>query len=352
MDIKINMLNVRDGDAIIIELFKPKASLVIVIDGGEKGYYKSKVKPKLESILIEHSKKAPDVVVCSHYDSDHIGGLIPLLEDYIDNINQVWVHSSADALESLYAQIESLSSNELIHLKNSEVVNLEMKVLKESQATLNEVKEQKEFILESLNQLKQLINLIPPTKLKQVFHKQTPLTAWPEIIVLGPTKEYFNSLFPKNKELASLILEEIEVSKNSVINERTKRFLELAIEKPCDKLKDDSKAKITSTNKASIIIAIDNNNGRYLFTGDAGLESFKKIPDWENELSNLYFLKVPHHGSNNNMSKEMAEKMKPKYAYSTGDTFQDDEVIDCLATKTKDKEVKTTKSNGDLFFDK
>lgn len=351
MELKINMLNVKDGDAIIIELIKSDDVIIMVIDGGEKNYYLTKVKPKLESILEKHSKKAPDVVVCSHYDSDHIGGLIPLIEDYIKHIKQVWVHSSTDALEGLFEQMENLNNHNLKHIKSKEIINFETVLLNESLCTGQEVNEKKDFVLESLNQLKQLIKLIPQSKLRQVFHKQKPLAAWPEIQILGPTRNYFNSLFPKKKELKSLILEELEVGKQMVQSEEAKRNIELSISNPCDKLKDDSKAKITATNKASIIIAIDNKNGRYLFTGDAGLESFKKIPDWENELNNLYFLKVPHHGSNNNMSKEMAQKMNPNYAYCSGDTFQDDEVIDCLALKTKDKRIRTTKRDGDLFFD-
>lgn len=148
--------------------------------------------------------------------------------------------------------------------------------------------------------------------LKQVFHKQQPLKDWKEITVLGPAKEYYRSLFPSTKSFETFIAEEaLEVlpSKRADLH-----LLEKAVVKPCDTLKKDAETKLTPTNKASIIIAIDNENKRYLFTGDAGVESFKAIPDWKTELKNLYFLKIPHHASDNNISKELIELMQPVYA--------------------------------------
>jgi hypothetical protein len=44
---KIKLLNVGDGDAILILLQKKDESLLIVIDGGENEHYESKMKPAL-----------------------------------------------------------------------------------------------------------------------------------------------------------------------------------------------------------------------------------------------------------------------------------------------------------------
>ena len=129
-------------------------------------------------------------------------------------------------------------------------------------------------------------------------------------------------------------------------------MLELAGTEPCDTLKTDGNTRLTATNKASIILAIDKEEKRYLFTGDAGIESFKSIPDWQTELKNLFFLKVPHHASDNNISKELIELMQPEYAYNTGFKYQDDAVLKCLAQKVRNKSVKTTKTDGDLIFNK
>lgn len=49
--------------------------------------------------------------------------------------------------------------------------------------------------------------------------------------------------------------------------------------KPCDRLKTQQEAELSNANKASIIIAIDAQEGRYLFAGDAGIDSFNNISD-------------------------------------------------------------------------
>lgn len=355
MNIKVNILNVKDGDAIIVELVKRDQVLVMVIDGGEPACYERKMKPALRAILATHGKKAPDIVVCTHYDSDHIGGLIPLLADYITDIEQVWVHRTPVLLQEYLDQALTLKSNAgLTHIRSWDNQSLS-RLLESKLATGQQLAEKKAgLLLESLPQLKQLIDLIPPHKLVQAFANPRPLANWPEVTVLGPTQEYYNTLFPRSKPFEAFLLEEAQ--ENFVDREKTleafqQRFEKLAAVQPCDKLKTDKEATLTATNKASIIVAIDSADGRYLFTGDAGIESLKKIPDWPHALKSLYFLKVPHHGSNNNLSKELANLMEPVYAYSSGDKYQDEEVLQCLRAKTRNKRVHTTKTEDDLTFD-
>lgn len=346
MEVKINMLNVKDGDAIIVELIKPNKTLVIVIDCGNKDYYELKMKSKLKEVLDSHNKIAPDIVVCTHYDADHIGGLVPLVEEYISGIKEVWFHAIPGNIKKYlqestnrtldFSQISSIAPD-FEHKINSDRILLNYK---------------SKFILESLGDLSDLSKLIPPDKVRHVFHQDGYLLEeWPEIKILGPTKEYFDSLFPDNQPLKSFIEEESTIMLDNWIDMPKTVLLESTTAiAPCDKLKPNP--SVTKVNRISIIFAIDKNDKRYLFTGDAGVKSFKSIPNYETELKDLYFLKVPHHGSNNNMTKELSELMNPEYAYCSGDTHQDDEVLECLQVKSRNKEVKTTKSDGDLYFDK
>ena len=349
MKVKVTILNVKDGDAVIIELTKPKKALVMVIDSGEPAFYKTKMKPKLEAILKIHNKKAPDVVVCTHYDSDHIGGLIPLIQDYISEIKEVWIHKTPLLLKAPI--INDIFKTDDVKTIGDLGLSIFKGLLNNASVPINNlVFDKATIIMRSLPQLKRLIDLIPPSKLKQVFHKQSPLVDWPEITILGPTKSYYDSLFPKNKSFEQFIVEEAIASTPTVGAEFS--FLKKVVKNPCDSLKKDGETKLTATNKASILIAIDKGTKRYLFTGDAGIESFKSIPDWQKELRNIYFLKIPHHGSNNNISKELTELMQPMYAYNSGLKYQDEEVLQCFAAKKRNKEVKTTKSDGDLLFEK
>jgi len=347
MNIKIHILDVKDGDAIILELSKDDKNLVMVIDGGKTSYYTEKMKPKLKEILKANNKQAPDIIVCTHYDSDHIGGLIPLIEDYIADIREVWIHRTPDLINTYINK-----SNLLLEQKSKNVGNLAWNNfinLFESRPEKQKLDQNAMFLIESLPQLKRIVDLIPEKKLKQIYHGQTPLNDWKEIKVLGPTKDYYNSLFPSSKTFESFIEEEAE---SLLLSTRPYRQLKLSGISICDQLKNENQTTLTSTNKASIILAVDNQDKRYLFTGDAGVESFKSIPNYKMELKNLFFLKIPHHASDNNLTKELIELMNPIYAYSSGDKHQVDAILQCISSKSRNIETKTTKQDGDLFFNK
>ena len=357
MEINVTLVDVNDGDAIIIELVRDKQALVMVVDGGRKSYY-SRVKLAIERILRKYAKKAPDIVVCTHFDSDHIGGLIPLLEDYISDIKQIWVHKSPALLNAYLKQATLLleGNRKLATTHSFEMYSLLNEVLGNSTGNKRKLNTQRvDLLLESVTELKRLIDLIPADKLVEPFNNgRILLPDWPEIKILGPTPEYYNNLFPPGKLLVDFLKE--EMIQEFYVERRD--YLQLfekhdGVKRPtvsaCEKLKDESNTSLTATNKASIIFAIEDGSKKYLFTGDAGIESFKKIPDWKQQLKNLYFLKVPHHGSSNNLTKELIKLMHPVFAYSSGDKYQDDEVLDCL--KSNGAKVHTTKAKKNLTFD-
>jgi len=340
----IDLLNVGDGDAIIVSLNKDDETLIMVIDGGQKRYYQEKLRPKLQELLEEHGKLAPDIVVVTHYDSDHIAGLIPLVEEYIDNIQEVWVHRSP---ELLITEAKSLmESKQLRNISTFEEVGLVNEVAKFiSPEDRDKIEEKSNFIIESLGQLEEFLSYVPNDKIMHVYSGYS-YAGWPEINVLGPTEEYYNELFPAYKSLAELIADEI-INDNE--HEVRRVFEGIEEQDPCQRLKTDQSVKLTSTNKASIIISIDNSNKRFLFTGDAGIDSFKAIPNWETELAELHWLKIPHHGSDNNISREIIDIMQPKYADSSGSRHQDDHVLGCISKNPHSKRnCRSTKSDGDI----
>lgn len=344
----IRVLNVGDGDAIIVALKKEKDNLVMVIDGGHKGSYQQLVKPELEKILKEFGKKAPDIVVATHHDSDHIGGLIPLLEDYIKDINEVWVHPLPHLSESDLKILENFNLN-IQENGISQYLN-EKLIIGENKKLENKIRGKADIILESVKQLKDLLILIPDEKLRHVFSGYE-YKGWSEIKVLGPTEHFYNELFPESLNLSSYILNESIDFRDPSFLAEAKRSYDLATHGtcPCESLKDESTAKLTATNQASIIIAIDKDIKRHLFTGDAGIKSFKAVPNWREELANLHWLKIPHHGSDNNMSKEIIDVMNPENSFNSGDRHQDQSVLDCISKNERCQDVSSTK---DLVIDK
>ncbi|GGK72493.1 ComEC/Rec2 family competence protein [Rufibacter glacialis] len=346
----IQLLDVGDGDAILVHLHKEGKDLVLVIDGGQERHYEQVVKPALSKLLQELNKIAPDIIVATHYDSDHIGGLIPLVQDYLLGIKEVWVHRSPE-LGPEDGQILA-SSDKKARLKHLGLERLEESLARETYTGhLETITSKSALLIESLKQLDTFLGLLPATMVRQVFHGDS-YPGWPEIKVLGPEKGYYQKLFPACTSLQDLVVAEtrdfLTATPGAVeVKEKTNPN---PVQDPCLRLKDDSRVSLTATNKASIIIALDKGDQRFLFTGDAGIPSFKAIPAWEKELKDLYWLKVPHHGSDNNISKELIDLMRPEYADSSGDRHQDQHVLDCIARNTVDKSVRSTKTSGCLIF--
>lgn len=72
--LEVTFLDVGQGDSILI---REEAGVVILIDGGTERAGRSILLPYLRSQGIEHL----DLVVATHPHADHIGGLIPVLEN-------------------------------------------------------------------------------------------------------------------------------------------------------------------------------------------------------------------------------------------------------------------------------
>ena len=92
MNIQIKMLNVGDGDAMVIKLKRSETDqLIILIDAGHSSDAPAVIKV-LDTFLEQSNKKGPDLIICTHYDADHIGGMNMIAENYKTNIGQVWIH--------------------------------------------------------------------------------------------------------------------------------------------------------------------------------------------------------------------------------------------------------------------
>ena len=65
-------------------------------------------------------------------------------------------------------------------------------------------------------------------------------------------------------------------------------------------------------NDNSILTLLTYNNFSILFTGDAGINSIKST--LTNIPRNITVLKVPHHGANGGMDKDLAKYLNPEYS--------------------------------------
>lgn len=365
MKIEINMINVEDGDAILIDLKKGRETAVILIDGGEKRFYQDRVKVRLKEVLKKYQKDGPDLVVCTHYDSDHIGGIIELVKEYGNKIGRLWIHEHPGDLKQQIELGEILSNKSFV---NEELMDFEafstLKDLRNGMGKEDFDKDNFDFILESIRQLEKLYDLIDQVNKRAEEDRERKiivehpvrgheLQGWDCFKVEGPTKEYLEECFENFKDTREFLLLESQKEVQLLREIELKNILE-ARDKgeeftPCKNLAHSS--RITPTNKSSIICSLVHDHKKFLFTGDAGVESFKSIPNWKTNLKRIFWLDVPHHGSWNNTSEEMIAVFKPDFAFVSGDGGTNRPHKDLKAClEEKGSKVEITNSNKATWY--
>jgi beta-lactamase superfamily II metal-dependent hydrolase len=343
MSINIKILGVKDGDANIITLKKGTKSLVILIDSGKENYAGS-VCAELDKALTTVKKDAPDLIVCTHYDNDHIGGMPEIVEYYAKKKKKpgrVWLHKPSTKATSIIATEENYTrpESEPVISPVGQVFKRELRPQGTPAAD--------DMIFKDPARLKTVVDVVNSygIKIEEPFAGSVSLAGWPEIEVWGPDKKYFKELFPKG-----IIVEEA-VKEEAAFNAAFKAPPVADPKKtPCERLDQNAGSKsVTATNRASIVICITVEKKKYLFAGDADIAALKRIPGYKEKLKGVYFLKIPHHASRNNLSCELISLMSPKFAYVSGDTYIDDEVLGCLEANNAKVEI-TRKAGKNLVF--
>ncbi|WP_439488510.1 ComEC/Rec2 family competence protein [Algoriphagus sp.] len=349
MKAKINMINVEDGDAIFIGLEKNGEKALIVIDGGYPRFYEDRVKTRLAELLPLYDNKIR-LMVCTHYDNDHLVGARRILNDYHNNIQEIWIHKIEDTLdEEIFKMEESLH---LLKESNSK------KDLNPFMADFDSSKSA--YIIENYRELlsfmKEIRDFGMEEKCVQAV-RGTKLEGFNEFEVIGPTPAYYNSLLhelKKEKYLADIKYNLIEKDLNSdsaPINEAKDLMKRMD---PCSFLETSSRSnRVTATNMVSIVTLLNANGKKFLFTGDTGIESFESNNLLDNKVENLDWLQLPHHGSKNNTSKNMLDHFKPDHVFVSGNGGPNRphrNIIECLNRQNSNINLQTTNSHVTTWY--
>lgn len=289
--ISIDMLSVGNADAVIVWLKDDNnANYVLLIDGGNKNDGE-KVINHLEKYILgpkASGKNAPDLIVSTHHDKDHIGGLIEVVKHYGSSIGEVWVNNPADHINSaMYNQIKE---------------------------SFRRRSNQKQFqvILESLTNLDDFISTVDNYNIPRFDALSGRNKHNGVILVLGPSEPFYNSLLPGMDGLENFVTSEANWAYNSIygsasINESAEKS------SPCPIV--DEENRTSATNNSSVILQISaRDQNKYLFTGDAGVSAFEDVQT-RFSIENIYWLDVPHHGARRNLSSNLIETMLPKICF-------------------------------------
>jgi hypothetical protein len=114
-DIQIDMFEVQLGAAILLQFTTLDGPVRVLADAGIKasGYDPAHVHRRLLPILDASGDRRIDLILGTHYDEDHLNGLVPIIEDDSITIGEAWMPPVANDV-SPHALDAALSVDDLL----------------------------------------------------------------------------------------------------------------------------------------------------------------------------------------------------------------------------------------------
>lgn len=324
--IKIKALNARNGEAILLSFIDEKIN--ILIDGGYADTYQELCD---ELMILKNRGEKIDLLIVSHIDRDHIGGIIKLLEQngaYTESkvipISEIWFNCylNSDSIEEkielpsdLQKKIEQYYNNFYLYNMDAQcdVGIIQAKSLTElivdGEYPMNLCTKGKSINTDRIKEFFKGTNIrfrfLSPTKneLDQLNEKWSN-----EISQIN--EEYINkyNLTIARAFESMFINEEIQCEDNEWINEDISS-LGLDLEEIAGK---NDTLKNTAANASSLAFLIEYKGKRLMFLGDSSVEVYyPKLKEiFQNKKISIDFTKISHHGSKNNISKDFLKNLE------------------------------------------
>lgn len=297
MKYEIDMLGVGAADALLIRFFDDKDNAyVILVDSGNY----SNGKTVADFVRNRYKTYTIDLAICTHCDEDHFGGFIYLLENMKNNPN-----TSVDIKKILI-------NDPGLHITQDDVKyyqNID-NVRKEARSVYNA---NGKNLLELIWDLSQKRGL----SYSEAFSDKHNSEFNGLIDILGPSIDFY-------KNQALLFRNDLKPYDYALADDNEDAYEIPETKKIYSKKLDEAGNDPSHHNKSSIIFLFKPDDEHYfLFTGDADAESFENFKyqcDIE-KIKNIYWMKLPHHGSAHNMSNDMINYIHPKIAYVSTEKY-------------------------------
>jgi beta-lactamase superfamily II metal-dependent hydrolase len=300
----LEALDANNGDCLFLHFGPPGAPKLIIIDGGPQfsgtSVFNSVIKPRLKEMAQLRGVSLPlpvELLMVSHVDDDHIGGVIKLLgqantaSNPLVNIGAAWHNSFDDFLST--DQLEALAS--FGNTSGSAAAAFDGHTLAMAAGVKQGLQVRDKVAA---------LGITPNAGTAHGFVAAGDAFSigGMAMTILGPAKAELEALQAKfdaeNPNLASMTASE--------------RRIALAA------FTDDSIA-----NLSSIVVLAERNGKRMLLTGDArgdkilqGLNAAGLLTNGKVEVD---ILKVPHHGSDRNVSTDFFRSVVAKHYVFSGD---------------------------------
>lgn len=310
----------------------------ILVDGGMPDAYSEHVAPALGRL--RQAKKKIDLVYVSHIDRDHIGGVLRMLDDEVKwrvhehqkktgnpkhkvpaaprppQIGAIWHNAFHEQITKNAGEIEEALAAAAPVLSGAEVVAMREAGLLQA----NLVTSIKEAVQVSRrigpNQLGIPLNAPADGRLMMLRDDDTPIRiGGMKITILGPTgahlkklRKDWNDWLRDNQSALKAIRATARKEEERLGESDFDRFL-LALKLQAESFGDPS--RVTPPNLASLTLLVEENGSSILLTGDARgdqiIDGLTAIGRLDNGPIAVTLLKVPHHGSENNVDSDFCD---------------------------------------------
>ena len=271
----------KSGDAIAVRWGNLHGSRneqkVVLIDGG----FQESGQDVVNHIKDCYGTTLVDAVVSTHPDQDHVNGLHVVLDEL--TVKELWIHKPWEHNQGLAEKfLDGRVTDESIGRR-----------LKESLDSASDLVAKAE---------NQDIHIVEPFSGVSLYNKG-------EFRVLGPTRQYYESLIPEfdgmpqAKATIATMLAEIAGTAARAVKRFTSTW-------GIDALDDEDTTSAKNNSSMITLLTVDD---RYLlFTGDAGITALTYAADQLDAIRNgvaLRFIQIPHHGSRRNVGPAILNRL-------------------------------------------
>ena len=329
------------GDCLILHFGTKKRPGLILIDGGPKAVYAPHLKPRLLSIRKARSLKREDslpvdVLMVSHVDDDHIQGILDLTKEEIANadarqpklfnVHSLWHNSFDEIIGSAPANLTASMTAAFaaaaaggVDLPDDKVESIEDIFLDGRAGSDDEGREEVNSALKVLASISQGYRLRKDAERleypRNAEFDDALIVAAPgmqpksiagslQATIIGPTKDEILALHSKHQEWLEKLKKEGKTPEEALA-----AYVDRSV-----------------TNLSSIVVLMKLDGKTMLLTGDArgdkiltGLQQAGLLDPGDDSTMEIDLLKVPHHGSSNNLDRDFFERIIARHYVFSGD---------------------------------
>jgi len=335
----------------------------ILVDGGVSGSYSAHVAAAMGKLGA--AKTALDVVYISHIDQDHIGGVLKMLDDEAawrvhefqkknknktskppavprpPKVREIWHNAFHEQLKKNAGPIEDALAAVAPILAGSDLPGIRSEALKQSEL-INSIGEAIRVSRRiSPKQLNIPLNPRAGGKLLMQRKNQPPIKIGDlRITIIGPTAAHLEELQAEwNTWLRSAKGKEQLKKLQDTARRDEERLGAAEFDGLLASLRLEAESfgdpkEVTAPNLASLTLLVEDSTTSLLLTGDArgdqivdGLKAAGRLNGGTIEVD---VLKVPHHGSENNIDSDFVEAVLARDYVFCGNGFSDNPNIDVI----------------------